>query len=142
MRKQPKTFEEHLDHESDVDALVEYVTARWSGLEDVKPHGYDKFIEDYTDFDGMDEWETNERIKEEEAFAGFDDEGVGSFNFVRNVAIPSIAYDDICQGREPLRMLFSAIMSYGFAKGQLYGEEKGAINEKYRILSVIHRDES
>lgn len=102
---------------AETDALFAFIKKRWNGVTSLKPKGYKKFTENYEDWDGMGEWQENEKEKEEKAFEGFDDAGVRCDNIVGKISTPQVAYSDICQGSEPNRSLIGAILSYGMGIG-------------------------
>lgn len=137
MKPKPKTAKELPNFGEDVSALIDYLLKYWNGLESVKPKGFDEFEKDYCDFDGQEEWEDKERDKCEKEFNGFDDEGVGSFNFVRKVSLPDVMYNDICQGRSPLQTLIGACVAYGHMRGEIYAKDKVAKQERDRIIGGL-----
>lgn len=88
---------------------------------DAKPRGYKDFCEDYTDFKGQ--GEDDDRLLEE--FKGINDETATMFAFPIAASLPHIAYDDICQGRNPLMMLISHLIAYGIGYGKKLAEIGG-----------------
>lgn len=139
MRRKPKSVKDLKDHGSESEELLNFLKKHWDGLDKVKPKGYDKFLKKYCDFDGMEEWEDNEKGHQEDEFKGFDD-GDDGFNFVRMVSLPQVAYDDTCQGRSPIQMLISSCISYGFARGFLYGKERGIKDFKMDLASKLLKE--
>ena len=138
MKQKPKSTKDLQGHESDSENLLNFLRKYWVGLDDVKPIGYSEFCESYCDFDGMEAWQDNERGKQEDEFNGFDN-GSDGVNFVSTVSLPHIAYDDTCQGRPPIQMLISACISYGFARGHLFGKEDGVRISRYEMRDIIER---
>ena len=139
MHKKPKSVEELQkigDYEAHCLALLEHLMLNWEGLNDVKPNGYDAFIKDYDDFQGMEEWDENIRPQQEAVFNGFNNAAAGGFNFVGTTSLPHIAYDDLCQARSPVQMLIGACVSYGWACGEVYGIEEGKKIAAQRLVTL------
>jgi hypothetical protein len=124
-----------------IEALLEYIKKYWNIR--AIPKGYKAFCDDYTDFKGQGEDET--ALYEE--FKGHGDGGTCSFGFPTRVSLPHVAYDDICQGRNPLNTLIGAVMAYGMIYGQRYEEvnENSTMNYRMKFASfamesmVFHR---
>ena len=136
MKLKTKKYTDLSGHEEECRALANFIEEFWEGTGKLKPKGYAKLAENYTDFDGMYEWEENEKQAQEEKFNAYDDATAGSFNFVGKVSLPHVVYDDIDQGRNPLMTLIGACVSYGFMRGELYGKHE-AFPDKEIIISMV-----
>jgi hypothetical protein len=139
MHKRPETVEELQkigDYEHHCLALIEHLVLYWDGLEKIQPKGYDDFIKDYEDFQGMDEWEAHAKPKQEAIFNGFNDASAGSFNFIAKTSLPHVAYDDLGQARSPLQTLIGACVSYGWACGEVYGKKEGVNSFATEMISL------
>lgn len=120
MNNKPKNKCDLLSFGDDIDALVSYLANHWEGHKGIKPKGYNEFTKNYTDFDGMEELDVM-GLREE--FKGCNDATVRSFEFPIGVSLPHVAYDDICQGREPFRTLVAACVRYGMMRGEVIAME-------------------
>jgi hypothetical protein len=121
MYNKPKLSKDLPDFSKDIDALVKYISQNWTGLKKIKPKGYAEFIKDYEDFKGQEEFDVEKACK---SFKGFDDSTASSFSFPLRVALPYVAYDDICQGRDPFRTLVAALIGYGMARGNILAQKE------------------
>lgn len=121
MKQWPDSTKDLESHGEACENIHNFLERYWEGVEGIQPKDYTKFLEGYSDYDGVDEWEDNERASQEDYFKGFDDSPDG-FNLVRTLSTPAIAYDDRDQGRNPLRMLISAVMAYGYTRGEAYAK--------------------
>lgn len=142
MKPFPKTVAEleankHGRFSGNMEVMIEFVKKRWKGFGHLKPKRYKEFIEDYTDYKGMGGDEDDCRIAAaENEYNGFNDETATSFSFPTKVDIAHVAYDDICQGRDPAHTLLSAFMAHGHARGVLYGK-KAAMDYFSNHLSYV-----
>ena len=100
---------------------------RWSGLDGIQPNGWDELAKDYSDFDGMEEMGDVSA-----KFEGYDDATACSFGFPVKVSLPHVMYDDFCQGRDNLQVLFGALVSYGYQIGKSVHEK----DDKFLSLSA------
>lgn len=116
------------DYGKHVDALIKFIKEHW--ILRARPKGYDKFCEDYSDFKGMEELDEKKLM---DSFEGHDAGGTTSFPFPMRISLPHVAYDDICQGREPIWILIGSIFAYGM----LYGERYEQIYENSEMNSRI-----
>lgn len=98
---------------TEAEALYSYFMKNWSIK--AKPKGYDKFLETYTDYAGMDDLDEEALQK---SFDGHGDAPVTSFPFVTAVSLPHVAYEDTNQGRDPIRCLIASILTHGILIGQ------------------------
>lgn len=136
MRPKAKNYSELKGHEEECRALVSHLEKHWEGVKNVKPKGYDKLAKNYTDFDGIDEWEENKKVSQEKTFKAFNDSTAGDFNFVDKVSLPHVVYNDLDQGRSPLMTLVGACVSYGFMRGELYGKHE-EMPKREMIVSLL-----
>ena len=135
MLKKPKNPVNLPDYGEVIDSMIEIFNETWEGVENLKPKNYTEFTKEYNDFDGIEEWELNNRKIMEDKFKGIDDTSVCSSNFVRHISLPDVAYNDICQGRNPSNSFVSACVHYGVSLGEV-------INVKdtiYRIAMLESR---
>lgn len=138
MKQKPKIIKDLLAHPSDATDLLDFLTKHWEGLENVKPKGYDAFVKvSGGEYESMGIWENNEREKQENEFNGFND-GAYEVNFIERVALPYVAFDDICQGMSPIKTLIHACISYGFARGCIHGKDAGASTERTEIVMALN----
>jgi hypothetical protein len=121
MYDKPKSSKDLPPFEQDMDALIKFIAKNWTGLKKIKPKGYDEFIKDYQDFKGQEEFDAEKAC---ESFKGFNDETASSFSFPLKIALPYVAYDDICQGRDPFRTLVGSLIGYGMARGQVLAKKE------------------
>lgn len=119
--------ERDFNYSDQIKALLDHIKKYWNIR--ATPKGYKKFCADYTDYKGQGEDET--ALYEE--FKGFGDGGTCSFGFPTRVSLPHVAYDDICQRRNPLNTLIGAVMAYGMAYGQRYEEVNDHSTINYRM---------
>lgn len=92
--------------------IMKFMLSQWNI--EAKPKGYDEFLKDYMDFDGMEELDEKALCK---LFEGFDNAGAGHFSLPIWTSLPHTAYGDKCQGRPPLETLIGAILNYGMMIG-------------------------
>ena len=114
------------------ETIVNFVKKHWDCV--VKPKGYDEFIENYEDFDGMEELD-GEALKED--FKGFNDATSGSMSFPIKIALPHTAYDDKCQGRDSIETLLGAVLGHGMMVGDERRKRK-ALKSLEKIESTIN----
>ncbi len=131
MKNKPTKFDELVSFEKEINNLLTFLLKHWDGLKSIKPKGYDKFTKNYCEYDGIHSWCENDQKIQENEFKGFDEEE-GVFNFVRNVSLPQVAYDALCQNRSPIQSIISACMSYGFVRGELYEKQQ----KQYKISQI------
>jgi len=62
MKKKPRNSKELPNFEKDVMALVRYIEKTWDGTRDIKPKGYDALMNDYNDWDGMDDFDAAKEV--------------------------------------------------------------------------------
>ena len=84
-------------------------------IKNLKPKGYDAFLEDYIDYDGMEELNERELIDD---YDGMDFSALCSGEFPIIVSLPHVAYNDTNQGRKPLQVLVNAIFSQALVARQ------------------------
>ena len=125
------------DFEAHCLALCEHLTQHWDGIDTLKPKGYDEFLVDYEDFQGIEEFAEKTRPGQEAVFNGFDSSSAGGFNFVTNVSLPHVAYDDTNQGRPPLMVLIGACVSYGAIMGEVSGAKTGKQELMLKLMQVL-----
>lgn len=135
MRPKPKKL---ISFAQDADALTDHLKRNWDGLNDVKPKGWSDLEENYSDFDGYDEWKERFQADQEDKFDGFNNETASSFNFVAQTALPNVMYDDQCQGREPIRILVSAAMAYGQYRGAIIQRADDSKSMGWKIDYIKH----
>lgn len=132
----PRTIKSmnQLDYSRHADILVNWIKKHWD-IGEPAPKGYAEYMEDYEEFNGMEELDEKQIMKE---FKGLDDSGAGNFSFPMSMSLPHIAYDDRGQGRNPLRMLVSCIFTYGIR----YGQKLEAVYENssmnYKVNHMKH----
>lgn len=140
MRKRPKRISDLKGFEEECEALFKFLRLHWYGLDGVRPKGYKEFTKDYEDFSGQQEWSEEEREKQEKQFKGFD---VSERNFVTSVALPHVAYGDLCQGWPPALQLIHACVSYGFQMGMIHGikdgKEKAGVDLMNLALKLLQK---
>ena len=117
------------------DALVKYIKKYWNIS--AVPKGYKEFCKNYTDFDGQNE-AANMEAEMLKEFEGHDGDGSMAFSFPMTISLAHTAYDDICQGRNPLRVLIAAIFSYGMQYGMRYEQVYKNSNMNHRIDFIGH----
>jgi hypothetical protein len=106
----------HLDGQWDFERRTK--RAFWSladefpGLSELKPLGWEKLYESYTDFDGMEEYCETQQASDENEFKGSCVSGAVSAPFPGRVALPYVMYDEVCQGRSAAMTLVSAIYAH------------------------------
>ena len=117
------------------DALVKYIKKYWNIS--AVPKGYKEFCKDYIDFKGQDEAANKEQEMLKE-FEGHDGDGSMAFSFPMTISLAHTAYDDKCQGRNPLRVLIAAIFSYGMQYGMRYERVYKNSDMNHRISFIGH----
>lgn len=121
-----------LDNFSNIsESLLKYIRKYWKGT--MKPKGYKAFTEDYEDYDGMEELDQKAIEKE---FKGINASGTMSYSFPMQMSLPHTAYNDKCQGRDPLNTLVSAVLGHGMLIGEERGKRK-ALKGLERIKKTI-----
>ena len=102
--------ENELRFDKILEPIMEHIKKTWDI--DVKPKGWDEFLEDYEDYDGL-------PIEDEvtEMFNGMDDGSAGVGSFPERVSLPHVAYSKTNQGRSPLEELLGATLGYGMMVG-------------------------
>lgn len=131
-----------LTNEKNVKHLAAYLAKYWDI--NVKPKGYDELKKDYNDFDGMEEDNPEEIVKD---FNGFDTSGATCFSFPEQLTASQVVYGEVCQGRSPIHSIVSAVFSYAFSCGAKYQELKyseifkNKIEHHEKILGIIDRTE-
>lgn len=106
MKRLDRCKKEELDNfEELIEPLIAYIKKRWNWKKFL-PKGYKKFTENYTDYEGMSELNTDD-------FTGLRDTYRQGHDFPTTCALPHIAYDDLVQDRNPLKMMMGACVSYG-----------------------------
>ena len=148
MYKKPKTiadFEAIGDYSHQCGELIKHLKKHWSGLDDVKPKGYEAFIKDYNDFQGMEEWGDDPTLskKQKKEFKGFDSSSAGGFGFIDSTALCHVAYSDIGQGYSPIETLIASCVTYGMSIGECYGR-KEAGREIYNkiIMDMLNNEKN
>lgn len=123
MKPTPKSTKDLENFDNDCEALATHIEKHW--ITSLKPKGWDILRAHYKDFDGIQEWNDGPaRKKAIKEFKSFDDSSVVSPCFVDKVCLYHTMYDDVGQGRNPLRVLIGATMTHGHIRGELYGKEK------------------
>ena len=122
MKELTKEDKDINNFEKIVNSLEKYIRKHWT-VKELKPKGYDGFVEDYEDFKGMEELDA-EKLKKE--FKGYADQSPGSDCFPIMTSLPHIAYSDKGQGRSPLHELIGACVHHGM----LIQKERDRLSEK------------
>ena len=116
------------------DVLAE-ANVLFDSLSTQTPNGYPAFIANYDDFDGQEEYCNQQQTIDESEFHGTDASECRSFPFPATVAMPYVAYDDLCQGRKPIIMLVSAILAQGLGHTQELNNSE--IKEVIKLTDVM-----
>ena len=81
-------------------------------IKKLKPIGWTKLSKNYSDFDGMEEYDQKSVNKK---FKGIDSGGPVSGNFTYRTSLAQVMYDDKCQGRKPFNTLVGSIVAHAYA---------------------------
>lgn len=92
--------------ETKVGHLVKYIKKFWN-WKSLAPKGYKKYLSTYEDYQDMD------TCKDQDVFTGLLDGSDMGNSFPVGCSLPYIAYDDTCQGRDPLTVLMQSCVSWG-----------------------------
>ena len=115
--------------------LIEFIRENWDA--DVKPKGYDAYKEDYEEYD-----DGGEMIPE---FGGPLDTSATCDPFPGRMSMPSVAYSDTEQGRDPLNTMVGSILAYGMAIGKQRAKLDNSgdylIKDIHRLLKRMSREE-
>jgi hypothetical protein len=103
------------DYEKAVNDIIAEVKAEFPEVSRAKPKGWAKLAKDYSDYDGMNEFDKGKAKKE---FGGMDSGTAGSFPFEVRVSLAQVMYDDKCQGRKPLEVLIGAMVGHAYVMNQ------------------------
>jgi len=137
MAKDPdkiKNFNE-LDYSKHAEILVKFIKKNWD-IGKPAPKGYKEFLKNKeSDYEGMEELDEEKIMK---SFKGFDDSSAGSNAFPIRMSLPHIAYDDTEQGRDPLTMLVSCILTYGMKYGQVLERTYESSSMNYKVKQLEH----
>jgi len=132
MRTFKETTDDQLDNFSPIaQSITDYVRKHWDC--NVKPKGYKEFIEDYEDFDGMEETDFD-GLKND--FKGFNDATAATPSFPIKITLANTAYNDINQGRDTLDTLLGAVLGHGMMVGAERGRRK-ALKSLERIERTL-----
>jgi len=85
--------------------ILQLIKTSWDV--DVKPKGYDKYLESYEEYDDS----------EIPKFDGLLDVGPSKPDIADSMSLSNVAYGDTQQGRDPLETMVGAILSYGMDVG-------------------------
>lgn len=102
------------DYSEKADSLYKTILASHPNAKDFKPHGFDEFKKTYQDFDGADEYfDSGNQKKDINDFNGVNSSTAGSDGFHSQLAVHTVTYNDVCQGRNHIRTLVAAAFSHG-----------------------------
>ncbi len=117
------TQDELGDFEELMAPVIKCIRENWN-VKDLKPNGYDKYLEKYSEYD----------ISEQPEFDGLLDVTPHSPCFPGKISLSSVAYGDTQEGRDPLEELVGALVSYGLSVGRRYEQLEG--KDDYFIQSI------
>lgn len=81
-------------------------------IKKLKPLGWSKLSKNYSEYDGMEEYDQEAIDKK---FNGINSGGVASGGFTVRTSLPQVMYDDKEQGRKPFHTLVGAIIGHAYA---------------------------
>lgn len=99
------------DYEKVVTQIVSQLKEDFPNASRLKPKGWLNLSKTYSDFDGMADFDKTKARKD---FGGMDSGTAGSPSFEVRVSLPSVIYDDKCQGRKSLETLVGAILGHAY----------------------------
>jgi hypothetical protein len=117
-------------------AIMKLLKDTW----DIKaaPKGYAKFMEDYNDYEGMEDVQENEKQLLRN-FKGHSDGTISSDGLVLRLTKEYVGYDDQNQVQEgPLEVLIQVILTHGIVLGQRLAEIDKKSEPYRRIQSIKH----
>lgn len=120
--------ENELRFDKILEPLIEHIEKTWDI--NVKPKGWDEFLADYEDYDGL---PVEDSVTD--MFNGLNDGSAGAGSFPERVSLPHVAYGNTNQGRSPLEELLGATLGYGMMIGM---KRMGLKNEEG--IEKIKRD--
>lgn len=101
-------IEELSNFETLMKPMVDWINKTWK-CADLKPKGWDDFIKDYEDYQGMEG--LDEQIRKD--YEGLWDETATTSAFPIMTSLPHVAYSDINQDSTPLHQLMGACVRFG-----------------------------
>ena len=140
VKKQEKTIKEatlkDLGHFEDLTKpLIDFIRTNWDA--EVAPKGYKEYRENYEEFD-----DGGEMVPD---FDGLLDTSAACSPFPGRMSMPSIAYSDTQQNRDPLTEMVGALVGYGMAVGaqraKLEATDDSFMQTMYYILEQMGRPE-
>lgn len=96
------------DFSDRADRVYKEAATLFDGLSNARPKGWDALAKDYTDFDGMSEYNPADA----RAFEGANTASAGADGFSGRIALPYVMYDEFCQGRKASRVLVSSAYAH------------------------------
>ena len=97
-----------------------------------KPKGWDELKVGYSDFDGFDSYQKEHSKNDMKIFNGVNSSTAGASGFHERIALPNVMYDDVCQGRNPLRTISSSAVAHGLFVAS-HNNTANIINEMERL---------
>lgn len=109
LREAGLSYHKQWDYSRQASAVYSSVSSRFSGLPGARPHGWDALAENYSDFDGQEEYNPRE---DRALFEGVRNAEWQSMGFTSAVALPYVMYSEKCQSSKASRELVAAIFSH------------------------------
>lgn len=97
-------FSEKTEH------LINIISDKYSIPKNIQPKGWDNFIDDYEEYDGMEEFDHK---KNNNLFKGFNSQSCGAGGFHERISLPNTMYNEVCQDRNRLYTLIGSIYAHG-----------------------------
>lgn len=105
-----KYAKEGFDFSEKTQNLIGIISEKYSIPKNIQPKGWDNIIDDYEDYDGMEEFDHK---KNNDLFKGFNSQSCGAGGFHERVSLPNTMYDEVGQGRDRLYTLIGSIYAHG-----------------------------
>jgi hypothetical protein len=109
-----RTIRDDWDYEKVAKSITNQIKNHFPESDKLKPNGWDKFKKNYSDYAGMDKFDS---AKAKQEFGGMHS-GIGCHPFEVRVALPYVMYDDINQSRKPLEVLVGAVLTHAYVMNE------------------------
>ncbi|NCP98449.1 hypothetical protein GW796_10835 [archaeon] len=106
-----------------------------------KPKGWNELKKDYSDFDRFDEYAKEHSKHDRIIFNGVNSSSAGAGGFHERISLPNVMYDDICQRRNPLRVITSSAFSHGLFVSS-HNNTVNIINEMQELKKELFKPEN
>jgi len=129
------TIEEFCSESLYLKPILKFLKLRWSGLDKIKPIGFDELMKEYCDHDGHEEYKDRDN-EDFDILSGVIAAAGGQEPIPMYLQLPNVVYNECEQGQNHLEMFIFSLVLYGEKLGErrIKMELKGEFQEAIKSI--------